>query len=73
MNILFLDQKDPVIGNVTVQDPHHVLIENTEKNLSGFHLVTDEGNVYGKYDNLYNSCTENRGKDISCPMMAVYM
>ena len=52
MNILFLDQKDPVIGNVTVQDPHHVLIENTEKNLSGFHLVTDEGNVYGKYDNF---------------------
>lgn len=52
MNILFLDQKDPVIGNVTVQDPHHVLIENTEKNLSGFHLVTDEVNVYGKYDNF---------------------
>ena len=56
MNILFLDQKDPVIGNVTVQDPHHVLIENTEKNLSGFHLVTDEGKM----------CIRDRKRIASC-------
>ena len=50
MNILFLNQEEPVMGTVTVQDLHHVKIEGVLQNLSGFHLVTNDGQVYGKYD-----------------------
>ena len=50
MNILFLNQEEPVMGNVTVQDLHHVKIEGVLQNLSGFHLVTNDGQVYGKYE-----------------------
>lgn len=50
MNILFLDQKEPVSGKVTKQDDNHVLIEGVEKNTSGFSLLTDKGFVFGKYE-----------------------
>ena len=50
MNILFLNQEEPVMGTVTVQDLHHVKIEGVLQNLSGFHLVTNDGQVYGKYE-----------------------
>ena len=50
MNILFLNQEEPVMGTVTVQDLHHVKIEGASQNLSGFHLVTDDGQAYGKYE-----------------------
>ena len=38
------------MGTVTVQDLHHVKIEGVLQNLSGFHLVTNDGQVYGKYE-----------------------
>lgn len=50
MNILFLNQEEPVMGTVTVQDLHHVKIKGASQNLSGFHLVTDDGQAYGKYE-----------------------
>lgn len=50
MNILFLDQKEPVSGKVTKQDDNHVLIEGVEKNMSGFNLLTEKGFVFGKYE-----------------------
>mgnify|MGYP001099566299 CR=1 FL=1 len=50
MNILFLDQKEPVSGKVTKQDDNHVLIEGVEKNTSGFNLLTEKGFVFGKYE-----------------------
>ena len=50
MNILFLNQEEPVMGTVKVQDLHHVKIEGVLQNLSGFHLVTNDGQVYGKYE-----------------------
>lgn len=50
MNILFLNQEEPVMGTVTVQDLHRVKIEGVLQNLSGFHLVTNDGQVYGKYE-----------------------
>lgn len=50
MNILFLDQKEPVEGKVTKQDDNHVLIEGAGKNTSGFNLLTEKGFVFGKYE-----------------------
>lgn len=50
MNILFLDQKEPVKGKVVKQDDNHVLIEGVEKNTSGFNLLTEKGFVFGKYE-----------------------
>ena len=50
MNILFLDQKEPVEGRVIKQDDNHVLIEGVEKNTSGFNLLTEKGFVFGKYE-----------------------
>lgn len=38
------------MGIVTVQDLHHVKIKGASQNLSGFHLVTDDGQAYGKYE-----------------------
>lgn len=50
MNILFLDQKEPVKGKVVKQDDNHVLLEGVEKNTSGFNLLTEKGFVFGKYE-----------------------
>ena len=50
MNILFLEQKEPVEGKVTKQDDNHVLIEGAGKNTSGFNLLTEKGFVFGKYE-----------------------
>ena len=50
MNILFLDQKEPVEGKVAKQDDSHILIEGVEKNTSGFRLLTEKGYVFGKYE-----------------------
>ena len=50
MNILFLDQKEPVEGKVVKQDDSHILIEGVEKNTSGFRLLTEKGYVFGKYE-----------------------
>ena len=50
MNILFLDQKEPVEGKVVKQDDSHILIEGVEKNTSGFRLLTEKGCVFGKYE-----------------------
>lgn len=50
MNILFLDQKEPVEGKATKQDDNHVLIEGAGKNTSGFNLLTEKGFVFGKYE-----------------------
>lgn len=50
MNILFLDQKEPVEGKAVKQDDSHILIEGVEKNTSGFRLLTEKGCVFGKYE-----------------------
>lgn len=50
MNILFLDQKEPVEGRAIKQDDSHILIEGVEKNTSGFRLLTEKGYVFGKYE-----------------------
>lgn len=49
MNILFENKKEPVVGKVTVQDEHHLILEGIEVNTSGFCLLTNGGCTYGKY------------------------
>lgn len=49
MNILFENKKEPVVGKVTVQDEHHLILEGIEVNTSGFCLLTNGGCAYGKY------------------------
>ena len=50
-NILFLDSKTPVHGNVKKVSEHVIEITGVEINLSGFHIIKDTGSVFGKYEN----------------------
>lgn len=50
MQILFLDMDSPVTGNVKKISDHVVQITGVEQNLSGFHLVIGENEVFGKYE-----------------------
>lgn len=50
MQILFLDMDSPVTGNVKKISDHVVQITGVEQNLSGFHLVIGETEVFGKYE-----------------------
>lgn len=61
MNILFLDQKEPVEGKVVKQDDSHILIEGVEKNTSGFQLLTEKGYVFGKYEEFTTLYKEENG------------
>lgn len=61
MNILFLDQKEPVEGKVVKQDDTHILIEGVEKNTSGFRLLTEKGYVFGKYEEFTTLYKEENG------------
>lgn len=54
-NILFLDKKNAVKADVQRLSAHTIQILSDEPvNTSGFNLVTDEGDVYGVYDE-YNT------------------
>lgn len=61
MNILFLDQKEPIEGKVVKQDDSHILIEGVEKNTSGFRLLTEKGYVFGKYEEFTTLYKEENG------------
>lgn len=50
MLIKFLNQNSTVEGNVKKINNHVVQITGTEQNLSGFHLVTRNGAIWGKYE-----------------------
>ena len=50
-NILFLDSKTPVHGNVKKVSEHVIEITGVEINLSGFHIIKNTGSVFGKYEN----------------------
>lgn len=50
-NILFLDSKTPVHGNVKKVSEHVIEITGVEMNLSGFHIIKNTGSVFGKYEN----------------------
>lgn len=50
-NILFLDSKTPVQGNVKRVSEHVIEITGVEINLSGFNIIKNTGSVFGKYEN----------------------
>lgn len=50
MNILFLNQSETVTATVKKLSVHLIEIIGTEPNTSGFHLLNNAGNVFGKYD-----------------------
>lgn len=50
MNILFLNQSETVAATVKKLSVHLIEITGTEPNTSGFHLLNNAGNVFGKYD-----------------------
>lgn len=54
MNILFLDNENPIVGKVNKISDNLVKItgENIPENTSGFHLVKDNGKVFGKYEDF---------------------
>ena len=51
MNILFLNSDFPVQGSVKKISENVIQITGVEPNLSGFHLVTNNGAIWGKYEN----------------------
>lgn len=54
MNILYLNKEEIVIGNVSVISDNLVKItgKNIVENTSGFHLVNNNGKVFGKYEDF---------------------
>ena len=50
MLIKFLNQNSTVEGNVKKINNHVVQITGADQNLSGFHLVTRNGAIWGKYE-----------------------
>ena len=52
MNILFLDKMNLVNGSVSVIASNLIQITGCDQNLSGFYLLNDAGNVYGKYEDF---------------------
>lgn len=48
-NILFTDKKECVQGEVNLLSENLIYLKGIEKNLSGFDLLTDSGEVFGKY------------------------
>ena len=73
MNILFLDQKEPVEGKVVKQDDSHILIEGVEKNTSGFRLLTEKGCVFGKYEKFTTLYKEEENGFILSSDRSVYV
>lgn len=51
MLILFLNAEKPVTGKVKKISDHVVELTGVEQNLSGFHLIRNNGSVYGNYEN----------------------
>lgn len=50
VNIKFLDEESIQHANVTTITSHIVEISGVSQNISGFQLVTDDGTIYGRYE-----------------------
>lgn len=50
MNVLFLNETETIEAPVKKLSNHLIEIDGTEPNTSGFHLLNNAGNVFGKYD-----------------------
>lgn len=61
-NILFMDRKTPAKAVVKKLSEHTIsILTDAAKNVSGFHLVTDAGDVYGKYEDYTTLYREIEG------------
>ena len=50
VNIIFLDEEETRLADVEIVSEHVIQIKNVEQNLSGFHVLTNGGSVFGKYE-----------------------
>ena len=70
-NILFLNNEEAIKGDVTQLSPNAIQIITGEPvNTSGFNLTTDEGEVYGAYEDyttLYEIIENSRLFHLSKP------
>lgn len=74
MNILFLNRKTPAQGEVTRIGEHLMQVKGDfAKNTSGFHLLTDTGAVYGKYEGFTTLYREIEGGFILSDDGSVYV
>ncbi len=49
--ILFIDSNTPIEAEVEATSPNTIkIITNSPINTSGFHLITDTGDIYGEYE-----------------------
>lgn len=49
--ILFIDSNTPIEAEVEATSPYTIkIITNSPINTSGFHLITDTGDIYGEYE-----------------------
>ena len=59
--ILFIDSNTPIEAEVEATSPNTIkIITNSPINTSGFHLITDTGDIYEEYEDyvtLYKQCT----------------
>lgn len=61
-NILFLNNENAVTADIKRISPHTIQITTDEPvNLSGFHLVTEKGEVYGTYEDYTTLYRELEG------------
>mgnify|MGYP000232008057 FL=1 len=73
MHVLFLDNTDMVEVSVKKLGEHLIQISGAEVNLSGFHLLNDAGNVFGKYDGFKTLYKENEDSYILSNDGSVYV
>lgn len=59
--IKFLDSEQPLDGKVKIISDHVVKITGVEQNLSGFHLVKENGAIFGKYEDYTTLYREVQG------------
>lgn len=60
-NILFVDKKECVQGEVRRLSDHLICLSGVEKDLSGFELLTDLGEVFGKFTDFTTLYQEIEG------------
>ena len=73
MLIKFLDKETAVEGKVKKINNHVVQITGVEQNLSGFHLVTQNGEIWGKYEDYTTLYQEIQGSFLLSNDGSVYV
>lgn len=73
-NVLFLNTETPSKAEVKRLGEHLIqIVGDVEKNTSGFHLINDVGNVYGKYEDFTTLYKEIEGSFVLSNDGSVYV